>query len=67
MAKVLQKQRKGMVWRGLDKSGLEKGQVADCRDTVINILIPQCGGMALPAELSVSYGLCPKELISDRT
>ena len=56
-----------MVWRGLDKSGLEKGQVADCRDTVINILIPQCGGMALPAELSVSYGLCPKELISDRT
>jgi len=40
MAKFLQKQRKGMVWRGLDKPDLEKGQVVDCRDTVLNILIP---------------------------
>jgi hypothetical protein len=40
MAKALQKQRNGKIWRGLDKSGLEKGQVVDRRDTVINILIP---------------------------
>lgn len=38
--KSFAKAKKGMVWRGLDKSGLEKAQEGDCRDTVINILIP---------------------------